>query len=280
MSATNSAMSKRAFYFTVLLATLGCVWPSFAAVLGPIATTGHNQDIVFESGLANGQVGANGELGSRQYFENGAGGFADGLPRSVTGYISQAGNAISYDFQPFEQSNILKFETATAAQTLTLTTPNLYSQLAFVFSGGSLATATEVAALPYTINYAGGVTQNGSLNVPDWGAVPALPAGTERFLIADRTTASATAWPITSDNNTTANRWAIYLTEITIARPDLNIDSVTFGPATLNGGPLNAGDDVVVFGLAGAPAVVPEPSTWAFALLGLLAFFGIRRIRN
>jgi hypothetical protein len=251
--------------------------PSLAALLNPIATAGHDQDVVFETGLADGATGANGELGSRQFFEEGATSpDDDGLLRMLPPYVSTiTGDTISYAFQPFEQNNVLKFDSAAAVKTLTLTTPAAYTHLAVAFSGGSLATATEVAGLTYTIHYADSTTQTGVLNVPDWGAAP-LPAGTERLFIADRTTANASTWPITSDNNTTANRWSIYVSQIP-PNSTSNILSVDFGPVSLNDadGLLNSGDDVVVFGLAGT--LVPEPAT---SLLALFAIVGLVRRRR
>jgi hypothetical protein len=133
-------------------------------------------------------------------------------------------------------------------------------QLAIVHSGGSLAISgglpTELALVSFTINYVGGTTQSGTFNSVDWGAIAPenMPADTEIFLNADRTTAQATTWPVSSDNNTTANRWSIYLTEITTTQPTVDIESITFGPISLNteGTPLNAGDDVVIFGISGS----------------------------
>ncbi len=242
-------------WLLLLLAT-----PAFASNLIPIDTSGHDQDIVFEAGLTDGQVGANGELGSRQFFE--AEVFADGLPQSITGFVNPiTGNTIDFNFAPFEGNNILKFDTAAAnsvPKTLTLSAPNKYGQLAIVHSGGSMAigAAPEIALLTYTINYVGGAMQTGTVNSVDWGAVPAasMPAGTEILISADRTMANATAWPVMSDNNTTARRWNIYVSEIATEQPTVNIQSVTFGPVSLNtpGTPLNSGDDVVVFGLAGS----------------------------
>jgi hypothetical protein len=111
----------------------------------------------------------------------------------------------------------------------------------------------------------GGATQSGTINSVDWGTVPAgfMPAGTEIFRTADRTTANATAWPVTSDNNTQAGRWAIYLSEITVDQPTVNIQSVSFGPVSLNspGTPLNGGDDVVVFGLSGSGQAIVRGDT-------------------
>jgi hypothetical protein len=247
------------------LAMLMAARTASAVTLNTIATTGYDQDVVFESGLANGAVGANGEIGSRQFFEDGATSPTDdGLPRTLPAYtFTGTGDTLNFSFQPFEQNNILKFTNGTAAKSLTLATPQAYSHLAVAFTGGSLATATETALLPYTINFAGGATQTGTFNVPDWGAVATLPAGTERLFFADRTTAQATAWPITSDNNTTANRWAIYVSEIVINNPSSNITSVTFDTPMLSasGGPataLNSGDDVAVFGIAGPGISVPS----------------------
>jgi hypothetical protein len=247
-----------------------------AVTIDPIATTGHDADIVFESGLTAGATGANSEIGSRQYFEDGATGPTDdGLPRTLPGFVSTlTGNTINFAFQPFEQNNVLKFSDANAAtpKSLTLVTPAAYSNLAVVFAGGSLATATEVAGVAYTINYEGGGTQTGTLNAPDWGAVTTLPTGTERIFIADRTTASAATWPVSSDNNTTANRWALYVGEITTTS-SANILSVSFGPITLNDadGLLNSGDDVVIYGLSGA-VPVPEPACCLLGMLGAVIF--------
>ena len=268
-------MANQIFSLFVMSALAAAALPtsSFAAVLNPIDTTGHDQDIVFEAGLTDGQIGANGEFGSRQFFE--AGVFADGLPQTTNITSVLTGNTINFAFHPFAQNNILKFDNAAGPKTLTLAAPAAYTQLAIVHSGGSLAVANEVALLTYTINWAvefaivaalGGETQTGDLNVVDWGVVPTLPSGTERLLTADRTTANATTWPVNTDNNTTANRWAIYLSEVTTTRPDLNIESITFGPMSLSNSttmtiaPLNSGDDAAVFGLAGALAgVVGEP---------------------
>ena len=70
---------------------------AFALDLFPIATSGFDQDIIFEAGLTAGATGANGELGSRQYFE--AGVFADGVPRSIVDFTSAiTGDVIDFDF--------------------------------------------------------------------------------------------------------------------------------------------------------------------------------------
>jgi hypothetical protein len=246
----------------VLLAVGMCMFatPSPAIDLIPISTSGFDQDVIFEAGLAAGQIGANGEFGSRQFFE--AGLFPDGLPRSIVDFTSTiTGNIIDFDFAPFEGNNILKFDTTTPGpKALTLATPGKYGQLAVVHSAGSLAITaglpTEIALVTYTINYAGGATQTGTLSSVDWGNIAPenMPSGTEILINVDRNTANVTAWPVTSDNNTQANRWSLYISEITVDQPAVNIESVSFGPMSLNtpGTPLNGGDDVAIFGLAGS----------------------------
>ena len=235
-----------------------CAAPLFAIDLNPIETSGQDQDIIFEAGLAPGAVGATGELGSRQFFE--AGVFADGVPRTLPAFTSAVtGNTINFAFQPFEQNNIIKLDSVNVGpKTLTLAVPGKYGQLAVVFSGGSLAIATEFAVQPYTINYVGGATQSGELQVPDWGGPPPTPItpNTEDLFNADRTNADLRMAPATTDNNTTAGRWSISVQEITPNQPGVNIQSITFGQPMLsqNGTivPLIAGDDVVIYGLSGS----------------------------
>src|SRR5688572_13192262 len=97
-------IAKRIISFLVASLVIAATASSLAAVLEPIATTGHDQDVVFEAGLSDGQVGANGEFGSRQFFE--AGVFADGIPQGVTNFISLlTSNSITFAFQPFSQNN-------------------------------------------------------------------------------------------------------------------------------------------------------------------------------
>jgi hypothetical protein len=238
---------------------LGGAAPIRAVTLSTIATSGYDADIVFESGLASGAVGANNEIGSRQFYEKGATSPTDnGLPRTLPSFTTMSGDSINYAFQPFEQNNILKFTNGTAAKSISFAMPAPYSRLAVIHSGGSLGTNIEYGLLSYKINYVGGATQTGVVNTPDWGGVTTLPPGTERIYSADRTTANATTWPAAAEGSATPTRWALYVSEITPTSPAAAIQSVTFGPnslytiASMTTGPLNPSDDLVVFGLAGA----------------------------
>jgi hypothetical protein len=273
--------------FNAVLLVLAVTGTSFAAMLSPITTSGQDQDIVVEAGLSVGSSATVGEHGSRQFYEQGlstqTGSHKAGLPQSVTGFVSTiTGNIIDFDFEPFEQNNIVKFDpTQAATKTLTFDSPFGYRQLAIILTAGSLAT-TEVANVNYTIHYDGGGAQAGTINVGDWGTAP-VPAGTETMLNVGRinmsSTGAATNWNNQiPETDTTANRWSIEVAEIT-PNSTANILSIDFGPITLNGGPagLNSGDDVSIFGLAGE--AVPEPSTAALFLLWL-TFAGCRSARR
>jgi hypothetical protein len=269
----------KAFFKTGLLVfLLSVAGTSVAATLSSIATSGQDQDIVVEAGLSVGGPATVGEHGSRQFYEEGlstqTGSHKPGLPQNVSGFVSTlTGDLINFDFQPFEQNNILKFDTTLAAtKTLTFVSPFGYRQLAIVLSAGSLSN-TEVANVNYTIHYDGGGTQAGTVNVGDWGTAP-VPAGTETMLNVGRinmsSTGAATNWNNqVPETDTTANRWSIEVAEIT-PNSTANILSIDFGPITLNGGPagLNSGDDVSIFGLAGE--AVPEPGTAAMFLVWLV----------
>jgi hypothetical protein len=261
--------------------------PSFGAMLSSIATLGHDQDIVVETGLSVGSPATVGEHGSRQFYEEGlstqTASHKPGLPQSVIGFVSTiTGDIINFDFQPFEQNNILKLDTTQAAtKTLTLASSAGYTKLAAVLTAGSLSN-TEVANVGYTIHYDGGATQTGTINVGDWGTAP-VPAGTETMLNVGRinmsSTGAATNWNNqVPETDTTVGRWSVEVTEIT-PNSSANIVNIDFGPITLNGGPagLNAGDDVSIFGLAGEP--VPEPSVAMLVVLGLVLFCGAGRPR-
>ena len=61
------ARTSLAGLVVVSVAALECM----AAVFDPIATSGHDVDIVYEVGLAAGPAGANSEIGSRQFYATG-----------------------------------------------------------------------------------------------------------------------------------------------------------------------------------------------------------------
>jgi hypothetical protein len=244
--------------------------------LNPIATTGYNADVIFEASIVDGNTGANNEFGSRQFYEAGISTYEEGvhkvgLRRSIMDFVSPTtSNTINFNFQPFEQDNMLKFDTTLPdPKSLTFAAPAPYSRLALVHSGGSLGTTSEWGLVDYTIHYAGGAMQTGVLTTADWGNAT-LPPDTDIFVRTGRLNAGAngmTAWPITPEGEaptTNPDRWRMYVTEIATTNSTANIQSIEFSNpqrVMLVAGvpegdplPLNAGDDVVVFGVAGAPA--------------------------
>jgi hypothetical protein len=243
---------------------------SAAAVYQPIAISGHDADVVYEVGLAAGQAGANSEIGSRQFYEQGVAtqtaAHKPGLTRTVVGTSAAGTNTINFAFEPFELNNALKFGAGTAAKTLALDTPGPFSNLAIVLSAGSLNGSAangplETASVPYTINYAGGSTQTGTAFVADWSIrATAASNRTEKLISVGRIGNSPVPlWPQTPEPDAEADRWNIFFHRIELTNPDANVLSVRFGPVGLDDadGQLNADDDVVIFGLSGVAVVVP-----------------------
>src|SRR5688572_24201046 len=155
------------------LVALGVVRPSFAVTLSTISTTGHDQDVVYEAGLTSGAVGATGEIGGRQFYETGiytigAPPTDRGLPQTLPAFTSSLvpDYMIDFAFRPFEGNNILKFDATTppaSSKSLSLASPDAFTDLAVVFSAGSILDAPQrfSGRLGYTINYVGGATQTG-----------------------------------------------------------------------------------------------------------------------
>jgi hypothetical protein len=252
----------------LVIAALAAGSPSFAVTLSTIATTGHDQDVVYEAGLTNGAVGATGEIGGRQFYETGiytigAPPTDRGLPQTLPAFASSLapGNIIDFAFRPFEGNNILKFDATTppaSTKSLSLTSPDAFTNLAVVFSAGSILDAPQrfSGRLGYTVNYVGGPTQSGQFEVSDWGS-GIVPAGVERIFNADRTGNSPPpVWPVTPDAaSATATRWSIFAGQLATTLPGQSIASVSFNAFLSDGtavNPLTGSMDVVVFGLAGA----------------------------
>jgi hypothetical protein len=252
----------------LIIAALAAGNPSFAVTLSTIATTGHDQDVVYEAGLSNGAVGATGEIGGRQFYETGIYTIGSppadrGLPQSLPAFTSSLapGSVIDFAFRPFEGNNILKFDATTPpalSKSLSLAAPDSFTDLAVIFSAGSILDAPQrfSGRLGYTVNYVGGATQTGQFEVSDWGS-GIVPAGVERIFNADRTGNSPPpVWPVTPDAaSATTTRWSIFAGQLTTTLPGQSIASVSFNAFLSDGtvvNPLTGGMDVVVFGLAGA----------------------------
>jgi hypothetical protein len=285
-SQSPTAAMRHAVMVCALITVHGVGTPrASAAVYQPIATSGHDADIVYEVGLTAGQAGANSEIGSRQFYEDGVltqtAAHKPGLPRTASGVGATGGNTLNFAFELFELNNVLKFGAGTPAKSLSLDAPATYSNLAVVLSAGSLnadagAGPLETAIVPYTINYAGGLTQTGILRSADW-SIRGTPASnrTEKLLSVGRIGASPPPlWPQTPEADAQVDRWNIFFQQITLDHIEANLLSVSFGPVTLDDadGQLNSDDDVVVFGLAGVPFVAPALTLEVNTASGLVRF--------
>jgi hypothetical protein len=266
-----------------MLLVVGNAAVSVGAIYHPIATSGHDVDLVYEVGLAAGQSGANSEIGSRQFYEQGVStqtaAHKPGLTRTVSGMSAGGQNTINFTFEPFDLSNALKFGAGVPAKTLTLDTPAPYDNLAIVLSAGSLNSniasgPLETASVLYTINYAGGTTQSGTVFVADWSIRATVASNrTEKLISVGRIGGSPPPlWPQTPETDSQADRWNVFFHRIELTNPAANVLSITFGPVGLDDadGQLNADDDVVIFGLSGVP--VPNLTLEVNTTTGLVRF--------
>jgi hypothetical protein len=251
-----------------LLFALGYSVLSPAAMLSPVATGGHDADIIFEN---DGSPAQNEEIGSRWYFEHGLlSGTppAVGLPASgtVSGPSLPSGDTVDFKFESYGTNNVLDFDGAATvgSKTLTLDAPARYSKLAFVHAGGSIPASTTVP-VSYTIHFIGGSTQSGSFNTFDWSTSANLAANNAvRLLVVDRANQSAGV-PTLDTTRANATRWSIYATELA-TNTQRRIVSVDFTVTLPDAG---SGDDLDVFGLSGI--IVPEPSITALCVSLLVA---------
>jgi hypothetical protein len=258
---------SKIFQATLILVTTvmwaSSVQPVLAGTLSPIATSGHDADIILEN---DGSPAQNEEIGSRWYFEQGLFGNQageQGMPvsRTVSGFVSPiTTNTINFEFESYGANNVLDFDGATTVgpKTLTLDFPARFSQLAIVHSGGSMGT-TETAAVNYTIHFVGGGTQSGTFNSFDWSTTVHAANNAAR-LITNMDRANIQSGAPVFDNTGNSTRWAIFVTEVT-PNTARRIVSIDFTATVPNAG---SGDDVDVFGLAGE--LVPEPSLAALAV--------------
>jgi hypothetical protein len=251
---------------------------SLAVTLNPIPTIGHDQDIVYEAGLAAGAIGATGEIDDRQFYETGiytigAPAIDRGLPQTLPAFISSLApnNVINFAFQPFEGNNVLKFDATTSpvtAKSLNLASPDSFTDLAIVFSAGSILEPPRRFSgwLGYTIHYVGGATQTGQFEAIDWGS-GFVPPGVDRIFNADRAGSfPPPAWPVTPNASANATRWSVFAGQVATTLPGESIASVSFNAMLSDGTsvlPLTDSMDIVVFGVAGAktPSILLQVDT-------------------
>ena len=150
---------------------------SHAQTMTPITLTGFNQDIIAEAApAASTTTAAFDAYNNYALVASGYPGLADtgenGLPANGL-FTSQANSSTTFQLASYTANNALLFNTATnapdapqvSAGTLTLSSPNAFTNLAFL-SAAANNNSTDV--INYTLNFSDGSTLPGTLTGTDW----------------------------------------------------------------------------------------------------------------
>jgi hypothetical protein len=246
---------------TSLLATCSLVAFSASASLAsaavvPVAVTGFTQDVIAEAGAPTtaGAVTAPFEFFGAPFtlYEKGhLGNAIGGLPSTTL--VSQSDPTQTFQLRPFTGSNSLQLHRDVTSGTLTLSTPQAYTALR-VLAGTTWGPAT----VNYSLTYASGSNDTGSISVPDWfgGASPVI-SGLGRVLTTG------------GFDNSNPNDPRLYSIGIPV---DSSRNLLSIGLTYANTNNTNAA--INIFAVSGT--VVPEPTT-AVALLGLAGLMLNRR---
>ena len=228
-----------------------------AAVI-PLAVTGFNEDVIVSaSGTASNYVDGGGQhtfydaaYATAFYATSTSPAYAAVLAGAFpTGTVAGAsGN--EYTFAP-DTGNEDLFD----AGTLTLTTPASVSNLYI------LGTSSNSTTDSYTLNFASGPAQSGTITFGDWyGGNTGDVNGLSRVDGGN---------PSTYEANT-AGGFSLYADEILVSSSSPLV-SITITPTD--------GAFSNIFAVSGTPSV-PEPSSWAMMLLGAAGLILVRRLRR
>jgi hypothetical protein len=238
--------------------TPGAANPTPVANITPVSATGYNQNMVVSlaSGTANmtATMDDGTGLGGAAFYEQGVNGgaTATGVPRAsaVFGSVNDANHTFALQPNGQGQNDGLMLDPSNTTGTLTLSGATKYSMLSFLVSG-----ANGGGSINYTINYAGGGSQSGSISAPDWydNSPVAWDAN-------GRTDINLNFDSVSSGNP------RIYQQDVALNDSSHPVTSVAFS---------YGGDNrEVVYGLSGQS--VPEPATWALVAAGAVLLF-VRR---
>ena len=170
---TRTKLSLRVL---VVIALLAAISPSASAAPMPIATTGHDRDIVLA--VAEGSTvpgdGTSGfgpiwyEVGSTSVLAVSHG--IVGLPSSGS-FVSTSGSGATFQLQSYSASNVL--DVSDAAGALTLSAPGSFQTINVLISGVNAPIDGAITtSLPYTLNFADATTTAGTLSITgDWDTV-------------------------------------------------------------------------------------------------------------
>lgn len=187
--------------------------------------------------VVTGTAGHGPYLGDFTYYEVGyapAPHAGTGLPAAGTTITSVTQGDHSYQFAPtYTANDAVILDTAVPSATITLTTPAVCSGLSFMGSAGN-----GPVVVNYTVNYASGAPDTGSLSVPDW-----FGTGQEVLNVEGRVDGTGVnlQFPGTAGGNPVGNAPYLLSTDISLVNTDkvvsINLTYVsgggTFATATI-----------------------------------------------
>jgi hypothetical protein len=222
-----------------------------SAQLAPVQITGYNQDVIVEVGApadlheaVTATMDAYTAETGDTWYQLGYNTLAPttGLPTGVV--TSQTGNG-TFAIQSAAANNVVMLNSAAPAATINLVTPLPYNNITLFSSSGN-----GVGTIGYTLNFAGGAPQTGTLTSPDWFNVDENVA----YVANGRVEPDDGSFDAVDSNNP-----RVYEQAIDVTNP-ANLTSITL---TFTGS--GTSTSTAVLGVSGI--VVPEPA--AFGVLGL-----------
>jgi hypothetical protein len=227
---------------------------SHAQIVTPISFTGGNANLVYDFGAGTNQGTSNSSapvVGVDGNYAPAAAnsGFANSIPANL---VVGTADGNSYQLGPLSADSGVRVDHGfSPAPALVLNTPQVYSSIGFLATGGDGGGTVD-----YTLHFAGGGTQTGSFNVPDWVGGGATSNSSAAYELAGQL-------PDGENKN-----FLIHLYDFTAPiTSTANLTSINFNYTGPN--------EIAIFAVSGTVAA-PEPSAFPLLGPGLLALVLIR----
>jgi hypothetical protein len=255
--------------FTNFQFTPGAANPTPVAAFTPIAATGYNQNMIISTASGSANITATIDGGTTKqgntFYETGVNpnASAAGVPHAGVFSSENDPNHV-FQLQPngAGQNDAVMLDQVNTTGALTLTTPARYSALSLLVAGGNGG-----ATIGYTAHYAGGATQTGTFNIPDWfGNTPFAWDANGRVSLNPDGSINTTDFNATFSQNPRMLQVDLTPTDTVDALQSINFTWQ---------GTVGNGDEDAIFGISGT--AVPEPSSLALLSLGAVGLVVRRR---